>query len=163
MAVPASRAECSSSVATLGEVGERPFTRAAWAVAAAWGWATAVAVPTAVVWLGQSWAVASTITVGSGLVAAVALAPGLRWQSRRAVTGDAASWGRLSDLLSAMAIRLLGTVALFMLCRYQMAAVSAQSIAIWVLAWYAWLTAVEVTAVVRELNRPQSTPGRRET
>ncbi len=46
-----------------------------------------------------------------------------------------------------MTIRILGTVALFLLCRYQMVAQTMQ-IAVWVLTWYFYLTVVEILLFV---------------
>ncbi len=60
---------------------------------------------------------------------------------------------RTSRLVAGVMIRLLGTVALFLTCRYHMAT-SAGVIAAMTIGWYVLLTSIEVVVVARELPRP---------
>ena len=60
---------------------------------------------------------------------------------------------RASRLVAGVMIRLLGTVALFLTCRYHMAS-SLGVIAAMTIGWYVLLTSIEVVVVARELPRP---------
>ncbi len=60
---------------------------------------------------------------------------------------------RTASLVAGVMIRLLGTVALFLTCRYQMAT-PAGVIAAMTIGWYVLLTSIEVFVVARELPRP---------
>lgn len=51
-----------------------------------------------------------------------------------------------------MAIRILGTVALFLACRYQMGA-SPETLATLVLGWYLYLTLIEISVVVARSSK----------
>lgn len=60
---------------------------------------------------------------------------------------------RTSSLVAGVLIRLLGTVALFLTCRYHMAT-SVGIIAAMTIGWYVLLTSIEVFVLARELPRP---------
>ncbi|WP_146601660.1 hypothetical protein [Novipirellula aureliae] len=57
------------------------------------------------------------------------------------------AWG------TAMIIRLLGTVAMFVYCRYQLAE-SPQWLAITLLGWYVYLTTIEIGTIGWFMNLP---------
>jgi hypothetical protein len=82
------------------------------------------------------------IAIGSLLVAYLSMLPGLRL---KAMAGKF-----YGALLAGITIRLLGTVALFLTCRYQLAS-SAETVAGMTIGWYAMLTSVEVFALSRRL------------
>lgn len=81
------------------------------------------------------------IATGSLLVAFLSTIPSMR-------SGASGSFFRA--MLAGISIRLLGTVALFLTCRYQLAS-SAEIIAGMTIGWYVLLTSVEVVAVSRFL------------
>ncbi|MGB0595709.1 MAG: hypothetical protein ACPGLY_03285 [Rubripirellula sp.] len=83
---------------------------------------------------------AGFIAVGSWVVAWISLAPGLRMTPH--------STGFCQVLLFGIVIRLLGTVALFLTCRYHMAS-SAEVIAGMTIGWYVLLTSIEVFVLSR--------------
>lgn len=95
------------------------------------------------------------IALASGAVACLALIPGLLIQFA-IPTGEAKSrslepWGRLIVALSlGITIRSVGTVALFLTYRYQLAS-STEMIAAMVLGWYVFLTSIEVIVLARSL------------
>jgi hypothetical protein len=60
---------------------------------------------------------------------------------------------RTASLVAGVMIRLLGTVALFLTCRYHMAT-AVGVIAAMTIGWYVLLTSIEVFVVARELPRP---------
>ncbi|MDG2222398.1 MAG: hypothetical protein P8L85_13535 [Rubripirellula sp.] len=91
---------------------------------------------------------AAFIAVGSWLVACFSLAPGLRMTQH--------SSGFCQVLLFGIAIRLLGTVALFLTCRYQLAS-SAEVIAGMTIGWYVLLTFIEVFVFSRSQADSNST------
>jgi len=74
---------------------------------------------------------------------------------RQKLVDDIKSLGIGLEFAGSMALRLVGTVALFMLCRYHLAA-SDRLIALWVLSWYGWLTFVEVVSLCREVSPARS-------
>lgn len=97
------------------------------------------------------------ISAGSLTIAYLALSP-MIWHSfrhRREVTtthsgGENSLVGSL--LLIGVTIRLVGTVALFLVCRYQMD-YSASAVAAITIGWYVYLTFVEVIATVFQMSR----------
>lgn len=103
-----------------------------------------------------------SIAIGSGFIATASLVPGwtaYQWRDV-APTGSKATMGKdknesenyINAHLSGMILRLVGTVALFAMCRYQMAA-SEQWIAGLILTYYVTLTLVEITSLVFNLSR----------
>jgi len=96
------------------------------------------------------------ITVGSYLVALVASLPGIAvdfgraFRSARSREGPGPVPNRFGEFVASVLIRLAGTIALFMLCRYQMPP-SQDVVAAWVLGWYAWLVLVEVVSLCRAI------------
>jgi hypothetical protein len=90
------------------------------------------------------------IAVASGLISAIALLPGLRLitaADKRSGSADQ----QIESILVSMAIRVTGTVALFLFCRYQLGQ-SSQTIALMVCGWYALLTSFEVFLLARSTN-----------
>lgn len=82
------------------------------------------------------------VAMGSLLVAHLSLLPGLRLS----VLGG----GFYQAMLTGITIRMIGTVALFLSCRYQLAS-SADLLAGMVIGWYVLLTTIEVIALSRRL------------
>ncbi len=103
------------------------------------------------------------IAVASAAIACLAMLPGLiRWP-QRLESDPTAMWQRLAVCLFAgMAIRLAGTVALFLSCRYHMAT-SAEMIAGMTIGWYVLLTSIEVFVLARELPKTAKAPNFPET
>lgn len=97
---------------------------------------------------------AVAIALGSGVVATAASVPGVAQERRIGwAYANAAAPAHLAIGFSAgVLIRLLGTVALLGLCSYHMPAAKEQ-IAGWTLAWYVYLTTVDVTALAMLLPR----------
>ena len=92
----------------------------------------------------------NTIGVGSGMVA---LAGGLPGVATELVGNPDGSPARLTIGFSAgVIIRLLGTVALVGLCSYHLAAAK-KEIAGMILAWYVYLTSIDVTVLALLLPR----------
>ena len=130
------------------------------------GWGCGFAVAVTLAWFlspGLVTAVVS-ISVASGMIAVAALAPITWLDDRRDVSiqpaGQTADPSRpTGDLLSAfmlgIIVRLVGTVALFLLCRYQMGQ-QPEVIAVLVGGWYVFLTSLEVIS----LARPDAQPDR---
>ncbi|MCP4885817.1 MAG: hypothetical protein GY904_04290 [Planctomycetaceae bacterium] len=83
---------------------------------------------------------AAFIAVGSWVVAWISLAPGLR------MTQHSSDFCQV--LLVGIIIRLLGTVALFLTCRYHLAS-SAEVVAGMIIGWYVLLTFIEVFVLSR--------------
>jgi hypothetical protein len=83
------------------------------------------------------------IAVASGSIAALAMLPSMQLgdsdQDPATLPGK-----HITTILVAMAIRVAGTVALFLFCRYQMG-VPPQAIALMVCGWYVLLTSFEVS------------------
>ena len=145
------RARESSRVAVGGYVRATCWTLAAWIV---FGLVVVGVVMSC--WPGL-FVEAVVISVASGATAMVSLVPGFVPQIRSVdgQTGQDTN-GRqnyINCVFSGMILRLVATVALFVLCRYQMAA-SDQWIAGMIISWYAVLTAVEVIVLARYF--PQS-------
>ncbi len=84
---------------------------------------------------------AIVIAISSVLVACLAMLPGL-FSRRR-------SGGIIVNLMAGIPIRLVGTVALFLACRYHMASPS-EVIAVMTISWYLLLTFIEVLVLVRQ-------------
>ena len=96
---------------------------------------------------------AMLIGIGSGMIAVVSLIPGLIIEfSLREAHSNEGPRDYTPAVLAGILIRLLGTVALFLLCRYQMAP-SADTIAGWILGWYILLTATEVVVLAKRLPK----------
>jgi hypothetical protein len=89
------------------------------------------------------------IWLASGLVAALALAPGCRWPKRSQAGPDPGDL--LLAVIASIGIRFGGTVALFGLCRYH-DGLSAEATAAFVCGWYLLLTCVEVAAVAKQMS-----------
>jgi len=93
------------------------------------------------------------ISLASVSISAVALLPGLMklddTNSENPIDRQLQTAGALvTTIYAAMAIRVTGTVALFLLCRYQMD-LPIQTIALFVCGWYALLTSAEVSLLAR--------------
>ncbi len=109
---------------------------------------------------------AGVIAIGSGLIACGAMLAGgwlFRQLSPRSSLADSEpNHAQANALLAATAagmfLRLVGTVALFLSCRYHLAA-SEVVIGTMAVGWYLYLTSVEVTALARELKRFDLAPG----
>ena len=96
---------------------------------------------------------AMLIGICSGMIAVISLTPGLIIEfSLRDTHSEEGPRDYTSAVLAGILIRLLGTVALFLLCRYQMAP-SADTIAGWILGWYILLTATEVVVLAKRLPK----------
>ena len=104
---------------------------------------------------------ALTVAIASLLIAYTAVLPGLfdNWVRETGKADEAITTGtRQSDrqlrqtglLVAGVMIRLLGTVALFLTCRYQMATPT-EAVAAMTIGWYVLLTFVEVLVMAREL------------
>lgn len=122
--------------------------------------------------VGLSWNACFFIAIASLFVAFFALLPGMVLDRRRGPVGvqpptsaanvgddlkglekawqEAKTLGLALEFSVTMLLRLVGTVALFMLCRYHLPA-SDRLIAGWVLAWYFWLGFVEVVGLCRAI------------
>jgi hypothetical protein len=104
------------------------------------------------------------VTLLSGLVAAISLTPGLvsEWtlklnsqRSKQAVQSASAAKANqnyLGPVFGGIILRLVATVALFVMCRYQFAE-SANWIAALTIGWYVVLTVVEVTLLAKKLPK----------
>lgn len=108
---------------------------------------------------------ALVIAVGSGVIACVALIPGMLIRmivrNGEAKCQSAELWGRLAAaLLAGMVIRSVGTVALFLTYRYQLAS-STEMIAGMTLSWYVYLTSIEVFVLARSLPKSAKPSGRK--
>lgn len=87
------------------------------------------------------------IGIASLIVSVGALLPG--WALRRTENDLATRTDHyLGTIVAAMAIRVVGTVALFLLCRYEMG-LPLQTIAFFVCGWYVLLTSIEVSLLAR--------------
>ncbi len=102
------------------------------------------------------------IAAASGGIAVLSMLPGILGPAPSGSTPAAAS-GRLAmNLFAGMGIRLAGTVALFLTCRYHMAT-SSEMIAGMTIGWYVLLTSVEVFVLARELPKTVKAPSFPET
>lgn len=154
------------------EVGERArevlagaYARAHLGVASCWLFGTPAAGVACWSLAPEALPAVSVVSVGSGLIAHLALLPGT-WRYAGALRG-ARSAGPVMSLpaaepnrspaedalplmLTATAIRLAGTVALFSWCRYQMAGPLGVIVAA-ALCWYVVLTSLEIGVLSRAL------------
>ncbi len=113
----------------------------------------------------EGWVIAS-ISIGSGLIGFFAILPFYfvdhvgNSSSRESSNGQTpepeAELGLFVAFSIGMGIRVVGTVALLLACRYQMGE-SIGLIAAVILAWYVFLTLVEIVSVV--LKSRVSSPG----
>lgn len=127
------------------------FTRALRVTAVGWLFAATLSVICQALIARQYLATVMVIAVASGVVATIALVPGLvagRGTSRR---------DHSTTLMVSVILRLTGTVALFLLCRYQLAA-SDELIAGYVIGWYVFLTVIEITTLARRLSEIDAKP-----
>ena len=85
--------------------------------------------------------------LASGLISVVALLPGLILDAPTSNPANRAGVF-LVACAAAMALRVMGTVALFVVCRYHMG-LSLEILAIHVCSWYAFLTAIQVRFLAR--------------
>ena len=121
------------------------FVHALKRVSAAWLIAACVVVSAQALIAPEHLAVVSVVSLASILVAALALMPGLLADSQKSSQGDYSA-----PLMASVLLRLVGTVALFLLCRYHLAA-NDDLLAGIVIGWYVFLTVVEVVALVRRM------------
>ncbi|NND99036.1 MAG: hypothetical protein HKN47_17100 [Pirellulaceae bacterium] len=134
---------------------DKPFSNVVRAVVISWVLLGTLLVG-AVALLGpEHFAEVVVITVASGLIAIGSLLPGLLTQRWRENTAKLRSNRRpnpnyASALMLGVLLRLIATVALFVMCRYQMAAPVAW-IAALTIFWYVVLTSVEVACLARNL------------
>ncbi|MCG8652073.1 MAG: hypothetical protein MI861_19700 [Pirellulales bacterium] len=98
-------------------------------------------------WLPQT----LTIAVAGGVISVLALLPGLLMGVEVKSTGGRAMTFMVA-CLAAMMIRMLGTVALLVACRYQMSLPTIMMVAL-VCGTYVFLTAVEIHLLVRSASK----------
>ena len=110
------------------------FASAARTVMLAWAIGSVIFVGAIYLTSSNTTSTATLVSVASGIVSLMALIPGLVHHQPNDYSGP---------LLASVMLRIIGTVALFALCRYQMAA-SAESIAAMCLGWYIYLTVIGV-------------------
>ena len=85
--------------------------------------------------------------LASGVVSFVALLPGVILGAPTSGLANRAGVFMVA-CAAAMALRVMGTVALFVVCRYQMG-LSLETLAIHVCSWYAFLTAIQVRLLAK--------------
>lgn len=130
---------------------DRPYLSGVIAIAIAWlvGMCASV-VLTQAGWLAGSGDLLLTVGVGSGVVALIAGLPGVATEW---LPGAERAPARITIGFSAgVVIRLLGTVALLGLCSYHLPAAK-NEIAGTILAWYIFLTTVDVIVLAMLLPR----------
>jgi hypothetical protein len=113
------------------------------------GWSLLfVLISAATYWLApETLVVSMLIGLASGIVSVIALMPGANLtNSESKSAGDATAF--VTTIQAAMAIRVTGTVALFLLGRYQLGH-PPQTIAIFVCGWYVLLTSFEVVLLAQ--------------
>ncbi len=133
------------------------FVRALWGVMRGWTLAATVACLLQA-WWSPKWAILMlVIALGSGLIAVMSMLPGIFLRvpkteslphepfQKTAMTAHLFLLGSVA----AMAIRFVGTVALFAACRYQFE-LPAKTIAVFVCSWYVLLTSIEILCLARE-------------
>ena len=104
--------------------------------------------------LGVDQGVLRAAAIGSGLVATASALPGLLselypfQETRRGATSSGVTLGFSAGVL----IRLAGTVALVGLCSYHLPAAK-KEIAGTILAWYVYLTTIDITVLAMLLSR----------
>ncbi len=96
----------------------------------------------------EHFGLATIIAVCSGGIAILAMVPGVLLE--RAASRPTA--GYFTVLMASIVLRLIGTVALFVLCRYHMAN-SLEIAAILTIVWYVYLSTVEVVVLAKQLSR----------
>ena len=149
-------------VAARRELYSRPFTRAIRVSTYAW---TAGLALLLAIWM-VAWVTASTpirfgdvmlIAVASLTVSHASLVPALlagRAMAHRAGCDRSHVGQQQSGLMVVgVMIRLTGTVALFLTCRYQMATPTTW-VAAMTIGWYVLLTFVDISVLARELPKP---------
>ncbi|WP_168563743.1 hypothetical protein [Crateriforma spongiae] len=109
------------------------------------------------------------LAISSLIVAVAAVTPAMvRGRLREAATAgqdvggsdgeDALAYqGFGAEFVLSALLRLVGTVVLFMLCRYHMAA-SDRITAAWLLAWYVYLVTLEVISLARTIPKADPSP-----
>jgi hypothetical protein len=149
-------------VAERRELYSRPFTRAMRVSTLAWAGALVLSLAT---WTVARVTLSTPIRLGDALLLAVAslvvsyasLVPALLagWLMAGRSEGDRSGLGQQQSglMVAGVMIRLTGTVALFLTCRYQMATPTAW-VAAMTIGWYALLTFVDVSVLARELPKP---------
>jgi hypothetical protein len=104
---------------------------------------------------------AFVIAFASAAIAVLSMIPGLLTVANRSTSArpehpTEAHWSRFAGSLAAgMMIRVTGTVALFLTCRYHMATTT-EMIAGMTIGWYLLLTSLEVLVLARELPKAVS-------
>lgn len=106
------------------------------------------------------WSEAMVIAVASGIIGVIAMLPSLlslrgikhqTGQSSRSQRGLAEHWTSIAAaVLAGTGIRMIGTVALILTCRYQMASTTEMIVAM-TIGWYLLMTTIEVIALGRLL------------
>jgi hypothetical protein len=125
------------------------------------GWAIGAAIVSLVLWqLTEARQVndplqseALVIAVASGVIASLAMLPSLLTSTGKTspVTCSADRWSGISAaMMAGTVIRMIGTVALFLTCRYHMTSTT-EMIAAMTIGWYVLLTAIEVIVLGRVL------------
>ncbi len=99
------------------------------------------------------------IAIASLVIASVSMLPGFLGGAQGEGIG-AQGEGMIVRLMAGILIRLAGTVALFLTCRYHMAS-PMEMIAAMTISWYVLLTSIEVTVLV--LQSPRVAPPRPES
>jgi len=119
-------------------------------------WLVAAAVSFVVTWAIVPELIGASVLVAiwSGLISIAALLPGRRLGRSIHPLGDAGALPTV--IVLAMAIRVTGTVALLLFCRYQMDH-QLPTLALLVGAWYLLLTSVEVSLLARGARSLSST------
>ena len=123
------------------------------------GWAIGVILMGGFIGLGDvsRWSDAAVIAFASGVIASLSMLPGLlggptfgRSESETE-SETLGQWSRFSAAaMVGLIIRVTGTLALFLTCRYHMASTS-EMIAAMTIGWYLLLTSIEVFVLVRAL------------
>jgi hypothetical protein len=102
------------------------------------------------------------VAIASLLISLAAMIPG--WAMKRSTgvqphansdQSTTVARRQTTRLVASVLIRVCGTVALFLACRYQMAT-PIEKLAAMVLGWYVLLTFVEILVLARGLSRPVS-------
>ncbi|MEL6109467.1 MAG: hypothetical protein AAFU85_25950 [Planctomycetota bacterium] len=130
---------------------DRPHQRCALALLVAW---TLGAVATAILYSAGlrslSPVVLTSIVFASGAIGLLAITPGFLIERQGLDQRDPASLS--VGIFAALLIRLFSTVALMAFGGYQMRSMQ-EVIAGWIIAWYVYLTAVEVVTLATNLTR----------
>lgn len=94
-------------------------------------------------WIGG----ALVIATASALISILALLPGILLRDQPK-TASGRTYLFMIGCVAAMAIRVVGTVALLVACRYQLS-LPIQTTAMFVCGWYVLLTSIEVSSLAR--------------